>query len=172
MYGSKGRMESARYDTKMGNTGRIYVKADEYSGQYSDNKPYDYAPEREHDEKAKGFGHGNSDFYCMWNFVEKIKGNPEADTIDVYEALDMFFVGHFGYLSALDGSIPKKIPNFRNKEEREAFRNDTSCSIRSSCGDMPLPFSTKEHEQIPAENYEKIREKFEETKKERKQYGV
>jgi hypothetical protein len=37
---------------------------------------------------------------------------------------------------------------------------------------MPLPFSVKEHEEIPAENYEKIREKFEETKKERKQYGV
>ena len=106
----------------------------------------------------------------MENFVKAIVGDETSDIIGVYEALDMFFVGHFGYLSALDGSIPKKIPNFRNKDEREAFRNDTSCSIRSSCEDMPLPFSVKEHEEIPAENYEKIREKFE-ANKERKQYG-
>ena len=84
----------------------------------------------------------------------------------------MFFVGHFGYLSALDGSVPKKIPNFRNKEEREAFRNDTSCSIVASAGDMPLPFSVKEHDEIPAEVYEKIADKFYGTNKERKQYGV
>jgi hypothetical protein len=30
---------------------------------------------------------------------------------------------------------------------------------------MPLPFSTKEHEEIPAEIYDNIREKFEAQKK-------
>ena len=108
----------------------------------------------------------------MENFVKAIVGDETADIIDVYEALDMYFVGHFGYLSALDGNIPKAIPNFRNKEEREAFRNDTSSSIIASAGDMPLPFSTKEHEEIPAEVYDNIREKFEAQKKERKQYGL
>ena len=118
------------------------------------------------------FGHAGSDYYSMENFVRAVSGDESADIIGVYEALDMFFVGHFGYLSALDGSIPKKIPNFRNKEEREPFRNDTSSAIRSSCGDMPLPFSVKEHEEIPAEIYETIRDKFEGNNKERKQYGV
>jgi hypothetical protein len=36
---------------------------------------------------------------------------------------------------------------------------------------MPLPFSTKEHEEIPDSVYENIREKFE-GQKERKKYGV
>lgn len=45
--------------------------------------------------RAKTYGHGGSDFYTMYNFVEKILGNSEADVIDVYEALDMFLPGLF-----------------------------------------------------------------------------
>lgn len=168
MYGSKGRMESARYDTKMGNTGRIYVKADEYSGQYSDNKPYDYAPEREHDEKAKGFGHGNSDFYCMWNFVEKIKGNPEADTIDVYEALDMFLPGMFAYRSILNDGKKMEIPNLRNKDEREKWRNDTACTDPKVAKDMLLPTSSRGTPVIEDEIYELVKKRYEAEKEKNK----
>lgn len=38
----------------------------------------------------------------MYHFTEKILGNPEADTIDVYEALEMFLPGMFAYRSILN----------------------------------------------------------------------
>ncbi len=139
VYGSKGRMESAREDALAGDIHRIYVNSDEYSGQYEKNEPKTYLPTKEFDEMAQGFGHGASDFYTVWNFVEKIKGNPKADVIDVYEALDMFLPGMFAFRSILDGGIPKAIPNLRNKEERDAWRHDTACTDPKVAGDMLLP---------------------------------
>ena len=32
----------------------------------------------------KEFGHGGSDFHSMYHFIEKIRGNEDADVIDVY----------------------------------------------------------------------------------------
>jgi hypothetical protein len=145
---------------------RPCVGGEPFEGRFGKVGQREYRAISDRGQDAKtSFGHAGSDYYSMENFVKAIVGDETSDIIGVYEALDMFFVGHFGYLSALDGSIPKKIPNFRNKDEREAFRNDTSCSIRSSCENMPLPFSTKEHEEIPAEIYDNIREKFEAQKK-------
>lgn len=46
-----------------------------------------------------GGGHGGSDFYSVYHFAEKLPGNPEADTIGVYEAMDMFLPGMFAYRS-------------------------------------------------------------------------
>ena len=95
LYGSKGNMESARESAQNGAFDRIYIHADEYSGGYDTTKKDTYLPTREQDEQAKSFGHGTSDFYTMYNFVRKIQGDPDADIIDVYEALDMFLPGLF-----------------------------------------------------------------------------
>ena len=139
VYGSKGRMECAREDAKAGHISQIYVNSDEYEGGYSTRKLESYQPVRELDEKARGFGHGCSDFYTMYNFVEKILGNADADTIDVYEALDMFLPGMFAYRSILDGSVPKEIPNLRDPSVRDAWRNDTACTDPAVAGDMLQP---------------------------------
>ena len=138
-YGSKGRMESAREDALAGDIHRIYLNNDEFSGQYRKDSLTTYLPTRELDDRADGFGHGSSDFYAMWHFIEKIKGNPAADTIDVYEALDMFLCGMFAYRSILDGSASKKIPNLRNKEERDLWRKDMACTDPKVAGDQLLP---------------------------------
>lgn len=139
VYGGKGRMECGREDAEDGHISRIYVNSDEYSGGYSTGKLESYLPVRELDHKAEGFGHGNSDFYTMYHFVEKIKGNPQADTIGVYEALDMFLPGLFAYRSILDGGVPKQIPDLRDPAVRDAWRNDTTCSDRKAAGDMYVP---------------------------------
>jgi len=89
--------------------------------------------------KATDMGHGGSDFYTMDNFIARINGDTEADTIDIYEALDMSLVGMFAYRSILAGSIPMEIPNLRLKEEREKWRNDTACTDPKVAGDMLLP---------------------------------
>ena len=128
-----------------------------------------YCPKRELDEKASGYGHGNSDFYTMYNFVRKIQGYEDADTIDVYEALDMFLPGLFAYFSVLDGGVPKDIPNLRNASERDAFRNDTRCTDPKAAGDQLLPCFSKGNPEIPASVYESVRRKWEEKKAKEKE---
>lgn len=148
VYGADGRMESAREDAKHGDFGRVYLNnPDNFSVK-------SYEPVGEFDDIAKEFGHGNSDFYTMYHAVEAIKGNPEADYIDVYEALDMFLPGLLGYRSILNGGVPVAIPNFRNKEEREAFRNDTTCTDPKVAGDMLIPSYSKGNPEIPQEIYD------------------
>ena len=138
-YGSKGSMECGREAANDGHIDRIYVKYDEYPGGYSTEKTEDYRPTHGMEDRVEGFGHGGSDFYSMYHFIEKVKGNEEADIIDVYEAMDMTLPGMFAYRSILDGSCSKKIPNLRNKEERELWRNDTACTDPKTAGDMLLP---------------------------------
>jgi hypothetical protein len=148
-------MESAREDALLGDVSRIYVNADEYSGEYKDRPVETYEPHQFADEKvAKTFGHGGSDFYCMYHFIEKILGNPEADIIDIYEALDMGIVGLLAYRSVLNGGVPVRVPNLRNKEEREIWRNDTTCTDVKVAGDMLVPTFSAGTPDIPQEVYD------------------
>ena len=71
--------------------------------------------------------------------LEKIRGKEDADTIDVYEALDMFLPGMFAYRSILNGNISMEIPNLRDKSVRDQWRNDTACTDPKAAGDMLLP---------------------------------
>lgn len=161
MYGSKGRFESAREDAENGAVDRIYVKCDDFDGQY-ENKPVEtYIPDHGMADKTAGFGHGGSDFYSMWHFIEKLRGNKEADIIDVYEAFDMFLPGMFAYRSILDGGKSMEIPNFRNKEEREKWRNDTACTDPEAAGDMLLPTFSLGTPDIPDEVYDNVKEMWE-----------
>ena len=166
MYGSKGRMECGREDAKDGHTSKIYVNYDEFSGDYDNAKYEAYAPE--YDVKSpEGFGHDGSDFYTMYNFIERILGDENADTIDVYEALDMFLPGLFAYRSILKGSVPVEIPNLRNKEERDKWRNDTACTDPKVAGDMLLPTNKNGTPDIDKGVYDHIRELFERKKAEK-----
>lgn len=119
VYGSEGRLESAREDADNGGNARIYVNCsstDIYQIQT-------YEPRDDKSGMAEYFGHGSADYYTMYNFVEKLKGNPEADTIDVYEAMDMFLPGMMGYQSILQGNVSIAIPDLRDINVREQYRN-------------------------------------------------
>ncbi|MBR6557303.1 MAG: Gfo/Idh/MocA family oxidoreductase [Clostridia bacterium] len=164
VYGGKGRAESAREDVECGDVQTIYVNVDEFSGQYNGKHLSTYKPKMSCDGEEKGFGHGGSDFYTMYNFAEKILGNPEADTIDVYEAMDMFLPGMFAYRSVLQGNMPMEIPNLRDPAEREKWRNDTACTDPKVAGDQLLPVWSKGTPDVPAAVYERIRGIWEEEK--------
>ena len=110
---------------------------------------------------AEESGHGGSDFYTMYHFIQAIKGNRNAEIVDVYEAMDMFLPGHFGYLSAMNNNQSYDIPDLRDKAEREKWRNDTTCTVKEKAGDMYIPSYSKGNPEIPAEVYEKLREKLE-----------
>lgn len=157
VYGMKGRMESSREDEENGGVSTIHVNADSYSGEYAKDTLKTYKPTDEFSEKAEAFGHGGSDYYCMYNFAEKVLGNPEADTIDVYEALDMFLPGMFAYRSVLKGGIPLEVPNLRDKSVREQYRNDTMCTDPKVAGDMLIPAFSKGNPEIPDVVYENMK---------------
>ena len=82
LYGNKGRLETGREDAGLGGIDRIYVNADEYPGGYETAKLETYRMS-ERNEKEKTFGHGGSDFWSMYHFIRKIRGEKDADIIDV-----------------------------------------------------------------------------------------
>ncbi len=164
MYGSKGRMESAREDASEDKYSRIYVNVDDYSGQYKTPEIKTYIPERPMDDRAVGYTHNGGDFYTMYNFIEAVKGNKDADVIDVYEAMDMALPGMFAYRSVLAGGIPLEVPNLRDKSVREKYRNDTACTDPKVAGDMLIPSFSLGNPDIPDEVYESVKQKYLEKK--------
>lgn len=161
-YGSKGSMECGREIARDGHIGKIYVSFDEFSGDYSNEKYESYKPVIDANADVDGFGHGGSDYYSMYNFVEAVRGNKQADIIDVYEAMDMYLPGMFAYRSILNGGSPAEIPNLRDKSVREEWRNDTACTVPEAAGDMLLPTFSKGTPEIPDEVYEHMKKLWQE----------
>ena len=122
-----------------------------------------YAPEPSiAAEAAKNFpGHGGSDFFATHFFIEKILGRPDgAYAIDVYTAVDMGICGILAYKSILAGNIPVDVPNLRNKDERDAWRNDNTCVNPKIAGDQLVPSSSYPIEggEINEEIYDFVRD--------------
>lgn len=159
IYGTKGRLESAREDADPDAYLKLYTNLDEFEGENA-HRINSYLPADEYSEKAKAFGHGYADYYVMYNFIEKIRGNNDTDVIDVYEALDMFLPGLFAYRSVLNGGIPMDIPNLRDKTVREYFRHDTACTDKNIAGEQFIPSYSKGNPMIPNEQYELIKQKW------------
>lgn len=166
VYGAKGRMESRREDEDKEGVSTIHVNADSYSGEYGELNVKTYQPTDELSEKGKAFGHGGSDFYSMYNFVEKIRGDKDADIIDVYEAMDMFLPGMFAYRSVLQGGIPLEVPNLRDKAVRDQYREDTMCTDPEVAGDMLIPVFSKGNPDIPDVVYENVKRLWDKKAKE------
>ena len=78
----------------------------------------------------------------------------------------MFLPGLFAYRSIMNGSRAEKIPDFRKKEDRDFWRNDVTCTDRKLAGDMYVPPCHLGYKEIPAEVYDRVREKFEESVRE------
>ena len=157
IYGQKGMMESGRFDTSK--CFNLYKEGEALCvGEW---EQYDPVNEIER-ERAKEFPtHGGSDFYTTHFFIEKIPGRPDGKwSIDVYQALDMGICGILAYRSVLNGNQPIDVPNLRNKEEREAYRNDHACTTPEVAGDQLLPRSSFGEPEIPDEVYQNVRQLF------------
>jgi predicted dehydrogenase len=155
VYGSKGRLESAREDAQAGDISRIYTNLDAYEGENA-ARVETYEPKDALTETSLAYGHGGSDYYTMWNFVEKIRGNEKAEVIDVYEALDMSLPGLLGYRSILQGNKPMKVPNFRHAAEREFYRNDWACTNPQKAGSQYIPSYSKGVPSVSKEVYDRM----------------
>ena len=153
IYGSKGMMETDRWD---GMKMTSYIEKGRLCS--GDLDHYEPEPYISADMASKFQGHGGSDFYATHFFIEKILGKPDGIKygIDVYTALDMGICGILAYRSILNGNTPVKIPDFRNKSEREAFRDDNACTNPEVAGDQLLPLP--ESKLIPDDSYDYVRQ--------------
>ncbi len=155
IYGTRGMMESNRLD---GREMAVYMEGDKFcKGEMTK-----YAPEKfvSPDLAAKFGTHGGSDFYATHFFIEKILGRPDGMkySIDVYQALDMGICGILAYYSILRGNQPMAVPNFRNPEEREPWRNDNTSTDPRVAGDQLIPAYHTGTVHEPDEVYDHIRE--------------
>ncbi len=112
--------------------------------------------------ESEGSGHGGGDYYTLHYFIEAARGDEEArkNLIGVYDAVDMCIPGILAYRSIWNGSAPVDIPNLRNREERDPYRNDTFCSFPDAAGDMWIPNNAQGVPAPPDSVYEEVRRRF------------
>ncbi len=164
VYGKTGMMESERYNDEEFN---IY-KENPAEDVFCEGEWEKYDPENDicRDEAAKQSGHGGSDFFTTYFFIQKILGRPEGKwCVDVYTAVDMGLCGMLAYRSILAGNQPVKIPNLRNKDERDAWRNDNACTNPAIAGDSLLPHSSHNEPAYGPEVYEHVKALWEKKNK-------
>ena len=73
----------------------------------------------------------------------------------------MFLPGMFAYRSILKNGESVEIPNLRNPEEREKWRNDTACTDKNVAGDQLLPTRKDGTPEIEDKVYEIVKKKWE-----------
>jgi len=126
-YGDFGMMESGRHkDAPLVN---VYHEGDKFcEGSW---ERYDPEPRIKLGVDISQAGHMGSDFYPTHFFIEKILGRPEGKewSIDVYQAVEMGICGILAHRSALRGGEPQEVPDFRDKAQRDAYRNDHDTTI-------------------------------------------
>ena len=161
--GTKGAMESQREivpDNKRYNQVYTWI--------YPEDNPYmkaeNLAYEAPRDPKFGDSGHGGSDNLCLWNAIEFLRGNKDADIIDVYEAMDMALPGLFALFSDVCDGREQDIPDLRIKAERDKWRNDTRCINPRVAGDMLLPSLRTGTPNYDHSVYDRVRDMWEEEK--------
>ncbi|NLF86857.1 MAG: Gfo/Idh/MocA family oxidoreductase [Lentisphaerae bacterium] len=72
---------------------------------------------------AETAGHGGADFWELYYFAREIL-TGEKGSWDVYAASDVTLAGILAARSARQGGAPQTIPDFRDKHQRDAYRDD------------------------------------------------
>lgn len=163
MYGSEGKLENSRSILKNGGISLLNAEFAEKGSHENYTREY-YTPERpplKGDFETANFNdHGGADYYCMQGFIDRIRGDENADYIDVYEAMDMTLPGMFAYRSLLQGGIPLDVPDLRDPAQRDLYRNDTTCTDPKAAGDMLVPAYSRGEVEIDPAVYERVKNNF------------
>lgn len=72
---------------------------------------------------AEKGGHGGGDFWILYYFARQILTGEKAP-FDIYSACDVTIPGILALRSSVENGKPFDVPDFRNKSERDAWRND------------------------------------------------
>lgn len=110
-------------------------------------------------EFAEKAGHGGGDFWAAYYFVEFLKGNCEAP-FDVYKSVDMAITAIQAWRSVLNHNATYPIPDFRDKRQRDAYRNDNLTIFGDDDGHgATLPCSSTKVSQDYLDKYTEIMDK-------------
>ena len=113
-------------ETKRGDISKVlldYGGWDLPVGVTESHQEYD-AHWEELNEVAENAGHGGGDFWVMYNFMKYLREDVEP-YFTVYNSVMLSATAIMAYRSALAEGQPFDIPDFRNKEIRDLYRNDT-----------------------------------------------
>lgn len=142
--GTKGVAESDRWDDDLLHVFRRRAEHTDYQTSYKPKFRY------RTDLSRSVVAHGGSDFYTMHYFLENILGRADgAESIDVYQALDMTLPGILAHRSILRGNIPVDVPDFRDRTVREAYRDDHFCANPAIAGANAAPMSSFGNIEVP-----------------------
>lgn len=72
---------------------------------------------------ALSAGHGGGDFWVLYYFARQVLTGERAP-FDIYSAADVTIPGILAYRSSIENGRAYDVPNWRNKKEREPYRND------------------------------------------------
>ncbi|HRX43260.1 MAG TPA: Gfo/Idh/MocA family oxidoreductase [Clostridia bacterium] len=152
LIGEYGTIESPRqHEGGYFGNGQVNITLNELRETGDRPHMYSYSPEWPEDARdAEKSGHGGGDYFMNKIFADSIHSGKSPLFFDVYDGAAMSAVAILGWRSALEGGKPYDIPNFRNKEERDIFRNDHSSPFQSEDKRPDLPPSIK-GERIPSE---------------------
>ena len=129
MFGSMGnwyslRCEGGNIENVRGYGDKVRLSINPWCKKEGWNEENVYLPEEtELDKKAEGAGHGGSDFFVTYNFVQDLI-HKRQPVMNVYRAVAMSAVGILGWRSALNNSVQLDIPDFSKKEDRDRVRDD------------------------------------------------
>lgn len=156
LYGENGMMETDR--TQKG-VSSLSVYAEGKSKLLEDYLP---APPPSYPNGELAPGRFGADYCIIDGFVSKILGCPDDNGIlDVYRALDIGLPGILAYRSICEGNMPIKVPDFRNREEREPYRNDEWSTFPEENGAKQAASCSFGEPEIPDGTYEKVRDMLE-----------
>jgi predicted dehydrogenase len=152
----KGMIENVR-----GSGGKVMLRYNPW--EKPEDKEIDnfYQPVYEGEDAAlaEKAGHGGGDFFVVKEFFRCIREN-EKPKFDVYFATRMASVGILAHRSQLEFGVPYDIPDFRKKEDRDKWRDDTLSPFYYSDGREPtMPCTTRpdfKPSETQIENFRKI----------------
>lgn len=122
-HGTKGAMENTRGPGYFG-PGQVRVWHDPWNCPEGQPLERSFLPQwPTHQDLAARFGHSGADFWVLHHFLEAIR-QDEQPYLDVYRGVAMSSVGLLAWRSALQMGQPVSVPDFRNPEQRKAFKED------------------------------------------------
>jgi predicted dehydrogenase len=89
-------------------------------------------------ELAEKAGHGGGDFWTVYNFVNYVL-NDEPVFFDVYRGCCMSAVAILGWRSCLENGKVYAIPDFKDKAQRDLWRDDDLTPFPDENGNVTLP---------------------------------
>ena len=92
-------------------------------------------------ELAEKAGHGGGDFWTVYNFVNYVL-NDEPVFFDVYRGCCMSAVAILGWRSCMENGKVYAIPDFRDKAQRDLWRDDDLTPFPDEDGKVTLPCAT------------------------------